>query len=105
MTRSVPQPGNVYRLIGKDDETSIAKGDALEECVVEPMYKWRVVVTRDVTESVQLTVEAPDQASAISRAIDVAHDGADGKEWALDLGSCGERCAHATEAKPMRRVN
>lgn len=36
LIRTMPEPGKIYRLTGAGDTPSVARGDKLEDCVVDP---------------------------------------------------------------------
>jgi len=64
-----------------------------------PLY--RVLVTRDITESRHVKVEAPDEEEAMELAVERAHNGDGGDDpWEIDVDSCGSSPAYVTGCDP-----
>ena len=61
------------------------------------MTFYEVIVTRDITESCTVRVEADDPEAAQELAVEKVQNGdADDSPWEIDMGSCGSSSAYAT---------
>jgi len=54
------------------------------------MTKWQVIVTRDVSESAIIVVQAETMAEANQRALEIADSQCPGAQWDLDDDGAGE---------------
>lgn len=61
------------------------------------MRDYKVLVTRDVTESAWVTVSALSDDDAHEKAIIGAHDGTLDPQWAIDDDSCGKSPCYITD--------
>lgn len=59
------------------------------------MRKYTIIVTRDITESCVVKVEADNMAAASDKAMDLVHGSS--HEWIVDDGSCGTSPAYITD--------
>ena len=63
--------------------------------------KYRVIVTRDITESCVVLVEAPDDDTATELAVEKAHKGEVDEDWEVDVDSCGSSPAYVTDCSEV----
>ena len=59
------------------------------------MAKYTIIVTRDITESCVVKIEADNIEAASDAAIDLVHGSS--HEWTVDDGSCGTSPAYITD--------
>ena len=67
------------------------------------MSKFRVLVTRDVTESAYVMVEAGSEVEAEEKAVEFAHAG--NVSWGFDVDSAGKEPAYVTGIETMEETN